>query len=374
LSKVGLTWSLSAPNAGNALVPAGLDSNYIAEDGRRVFSKWDTILYAEEDGNLAWAGICTAANPSKDGTQLEFVGPMGWLQRVDYSAHYLVWKTNVFDVIRHIVKHAMTKPDSLDFTLPSTMSAFTVGDERPPTKPKEPARRRGETVSEWKNSARYKQYQKDLSAWNDEYGDREPFEIAWFEAPYVGEEIDTLAKENGFDYRERVEWRDKGQLISEFFIDLADNMVRRRDDIQFVDGMNIARPLDPKDGDERFANRVIALGGGDGRNMARVTRGGADGRLYQAEFVQYKSIKNITRLGQLAQADHKILNNKDPKIQTIAVWDVPGFADVSTLRVGDEVQVNSHNTATPIDAWVRVMRITRNPEENIVILTVETVA
>jgi hypothetical protein len=119
---------------------------------------------------------------------------------------------------------------------------------------------------------------------------------------------------------------------------------------------------------------VIALGAGEGRKMLQVTAGGEDGRLYQAEFMQYKSVRNKTRLRALAQADHKILNTKNPEIDSVAVWDVPGFASISTLRAGDEVQVKSQNIVPNVDAWVRITKITRNPEESIVLLVVETVA
>lgn len=374
LGKVQLTWALSAPASGKALVPAGLNATPYADDGRLTWGKWDTLLYAEEDGNLSWVGICNAANPAEAGLQLEFIGISGWMQRVPFTDAYSVWKTNAFDVVRMLVHHAMTKPDHIGYIVSQSDSQFTVGDEAPPPKPKEPPRRKGETKSEWQGSPRYDAYQKDLSDWNDKYGDREKFEISWWEAPYVGEEIDQLAKEVGFDYRERVRWADKTTLEAAFYLDLADDMITRRDDIAFVDGINLARAIDPKDGDLPFANRIIALGSGEGRKMLQVTVGGEDGRLYQAEFMQYKSVRNKTRLRALAQADHKILNTKDPEIDSVAVWDVPGFASISTLRAGDEVQVKSQNIVPNIDAWVRITKITRNPEESIALLIVETVA
>lgn len=374
LGKVALTWSLSAPNSGKALVPTGVDANFICEDGRPVWGKWDTILLAEEDNKLAWAGICTAANPDANGLQLEFAGPFGSMQKVDYSDIYSVWKTNVFDVVRTLMAHAYTKPDyTLRFDVGTNDSLFTVGDAQPPTKPKEPGRKKGDSISEWKATAAYKSYVTALKNWTDKYGNYEKYTVAWYEGPYVGEEIDTLAKESGFDYREGVKWTDKANLKYNPTLELADDLVKRRDDIAFIDGMNIAKALDPKDGNEKFANRVIGLGSGEGRKMAQVTAGGSDGRLYQAEFMQYKSIANLTRLRSLAQADHTNLNNKDPKIGSLTVWDVPGFSSVSTLRVGDEVQVKSENTTPSIDAWVRIKQMTRDPELPVAVLTVETI-
>lgn len=371
LAKPELTWALSAPNSGQALVPAGMDVSPIAEDGRSTWGKMDTLLFGEEDGDLGWVGICTAANPDKEGLHLEFIGTSGWLSGVPYSDVYSSWKVNTFDVVRHLIHHAKGYKPGFDLITPSHNSQWSVGDVQPPDRPRRPHRRKGQKISDWKNSDRYKAWLDDVSKWLDKYGDREKFEFGWYEAPYVGEEIDSLAREQGFEYRERVSWDDKGNLIPKFYFDFADDMTRRRDDIAFVDGVNLAQPLDPKDGNEKFANRVIALGAGEGRKMRRAEAGQADGRLYQAQYVQYKSVRNTSRLANLAQTEYRVLNNNDPKLDNIVVWDVPGFADVGSLRVGDEVKVTSENATPTINSWVRVKKITRDPTASVAVVGVE---
>lgn len=369
-----LTWSLSGPNSAKAKIPIGINLNPIAEDGRPVWGKWDSILLVEEDGDLVWGGVCTEAMPDADGLQLEFVGGVGWLQRVDFNAHLSVWKTNVFDIVRTLVQHAMSKPNSMQFVLSPGQSAFTVGDKEPDEgKPQPPARGKGQSEEEYAQSDEYKRYQGYQQQWDRLYGDREKFELSWFEAPYVGEEIDTLAKETGFEYRERVTWRDRGALTYQFHLDFADDMSRRRDDIAFVDGMNLAKALDPKNGAVNFANRVIGLGAGDGRDMVRAEVGADDGRLYQAEFVQYKSIANVQRLRSLAEVDLRSLSNQTPKIDSITVWDVAGFSPIRSLIVGDEVMVKSSHSSPPIEAWVKITKITRDPASNVAVLLVESV-
>jgi hypothetical protein len=357
------------------LVASGTNLNPYAEDGRKVWGKWDTLMFVEEDGQITWGGICSEVSPDDKGLQLEFIGGVGWLQRVDYNQRYSVWKTNVFDVVRHLVGYAMTKTPSIRFAMPTTMSAFSVGDKQPDEpEPQEPPRPLGVDENTWQNSDEYTRYSQMHDDWDRQYGDRKTFDIFWYEAPYVGEEIDTLAKEVGFEYRERVEWRDRGALAYQFYFDFADDMARRRDDVEFVDGMNIAKALDPKNGATNFANRVIALGSGEGRDMARASVAVNDGRLYQAEFVQYKSIAKEDRLRALAQVDLVGLNNTDPKIDSVTVWDVPGYSPVKSLLVGDEVMVRSDKVSPPIATWVKILKITRDPRSNIAVLIVETVA
>lgn len=367
------SWKRSAPNSGKALVPSGV-GEVVASDGQNTWGKFNTLLYAEEDGNLSWAGIVAAATPDDKGTQLELMGAYGWLQGVPYEGHYSVWRTNLFDTIRHLVAYSERYKPGFKFYMPTVDSIYTVGDTQPPAKPKQPARRKGETKSEWQGSPRYDNWQKEIKEWNEKYGNRKKFEIAWFEGPYIGEEVDSLIREYGIMYRERVAWHDKGNLIPRFYLDFADNLKNRRTDIAFIDGMNIAKPLDPKEGGEGFANHVLALGAGDGRDMVRASVGIEDGRLYQAEYVEYKSIRDRTRLRNLATADLKIFSNKDPRIGTVEVFDVPGFADPSTLRVGDEVRVVSQNTLPNIDAWVSITGITRAPVQSTIKVDVEVVA
>lgn len=370
LSNVDLGWALSAPSSGSALIPVGTVIPE-AEDGRPVWGKQDTLCYAEDENEeLRWVGICTGAVPNDKGLNLSFIGPRGWLERVDFNGVIRRWETDVFHIVRTLINHAETKPQSLSFHVTQGGSAYSVGDEQPPAKPRQPARRKGEKKSDYTASKRYKDWQEEMTRWTNRYGDREPYTLAWWEAPSVGEEIDSLAKETGFDYRERFRWVDRAKLQAAFHLDLADNMVKRRDDIAFVDGVNLAAGLDPDHSDD-YANRVIALGAGEGRKMRMERAGGSDGRLYQSEYVLYKTIRNTKRLKALAQADRARLADTAPNIKTIVAWDVEGFAPLNTLQVGDEVKVQSTYTDPETDLWRRVVGINRNPESSLVTVTLE---
>lgn len=372
LQDVEMDWILSGPSSGEAYVPSGLAPNPKADDGRLKWSKWDTILLAEEDGNLAWGGVCTAANPDERGFKLEFTGITGWLEGIPYNDALQVWRTNVFDVVRRLVNHSATYPRNLPITVSKNDSLFTVGDAQPPDKPKEPARRKGESKSDWKDSARYKKWEDRMKKWEKQWGDNERFEIVWWESPSIGEELATLAKEASFDYLERVRWTNKARLEYEWHLDLADDIRNRRDDLAFTDGLNLAEPFDTKDSDQDYGNQVIALGAGEGRDMRRATVSTNDGRLFQAVWVEYKSVRSKDRLRQLADADLKRFSSVDPEIDTVVVWDVPGYASLDTLRCGDEVRVVSDNTQPAIDTWKRVAEITRNPVDARVTVGLET--
>lgn len=182
-----LTWTLSGSDSGKAMIPAGSAVPTVAEDGRNVWGKMDTVLYAEENGNLSWAGICTSATPAKEGLQLEFAGTLGWLWGVPFFTTFSSWRVNTFDVIRALIANSRGYKPGFEFVVGNGMSAFTVGDPQPPPLPKQPPRRKKETKAEWTASARYKAWQKSVEAWNTSYSNYEKFEIAWHEAPMIGE-------------------------------------------------------------------------------------------------------------------------------------------------------------------------------------------
>lgn len=376
LADVDLTWALSGPGVGKARIPAGLTTNPFADDGQLLWGKWNTLLYAEEDGKLMWVGICSGAWPNKGDLMLEFVGFSGWLQRIPFMGDYASWQVNVFDVVRMYINWAInfTKPYHIDIIPSTNKSAFVVGDVKPPDEPKPPVRAKSQTMAAYQATTAYKNWEKADELWKDTYSDFAKYSLGWWEGQYVGEEIDQLAKELDFEYRERVTWFDRNRLIPRFYFDMADDMVRRREDIAFVDGMNLAQQITPKNGDKGFANRVYGLGAGEGRSMVRASAGGNDGRLFQAQIVNYKAVRNPTRLRSLVAADLRFYSNKEYDIDKVVVWDIPGFASISTLATGDEVKVQSRETVPPIDSWRRVIEIQRSPEQSYATLTLEYVS
>ena len=374
LRNVQLEWSLDGPSGGVAQIPAGLSSNYVASDGQDVYGKWNTIVFAEEDGNLAWHGIVTAVDPDKDGTKLEFTGFTGWLNRVPYNTQMSMWETEVFEVIRKLIQHSATYSTIIPITVTSGTSMFKVGDPEPPARPAKPTRNRKESKKDFQNSTRYKNWETALANWKNTYGDNSKYRLGWWEAPYVGEELASLAKEFGFNYRENVQWLTTDPLVPKFTLELNDNYRVTRNDIKLVDGVNLAAQLDTAESDMPYAKQVIGLGAGEGRTMIRAVTDPIAGnnRLFQAEYAMYKTIKKTKRLKRLIEWDLKIYSDTYSDIDNVLVWDFPGFAPVSSLQPGNVVEVIS-NTADPkISAWRRIVDVTRDPVQSTVLIGLET--
>lgn len=353
LNEEVVSWALSSPNSGQALIlPA--QGNPIAEDGRPVFGKFDTILLVEdEDEELIWFGICTEANPVANGTALEFIGLTGWWAGVPYLGEYSTWKTPIYNAIREIMTATRTEHVKPAFPVKITYlggNTTFIGDPEPPL-------RKGGAAGE---------------TWEEEHGWKQPYELVWWESPTVGKEIDDIVKQYGLNYVEVVRWTDRARLKYEVEVIFDDGLADyRRFDIEFIDGVNLAKPIDVKPGNAKFANRVIALGAGEGRDMLRVDVGGNDGRMYQAEVLNYKALSNQDQLRRMAQHDLKYLKSDGVKIETLTVWDTPDSAPLSTLVPGWEVAIRSSYTTPATDVYSRVISITRTPNSALAVVNFE---
>lgn len=360
LRECSLKYTLSAINSGQIILP-GSDVVPIAPDGRPVWGRWDTLLLAERNGNLDWAGIADVVAPGQNGVQVTLVGLSAWLSRVEYSGNYQTWETNAFNVARELIDHATGKPRGINFTRDATSSSQTVGDPNPPPKPRKPPRHKNEKKSDYLDSTRYTTWETDLQNWKDAYGDKQKYKIVWWEHPTVGEEFNNLAREVNFDWREQYSWTSGSGSTPIFKINFADSLAAVRDDFAVIDGVNVVGRLTPNDDDEHYANKVIAVGAGHGRKTRRQTASVDDGRLYSMRYDKHKRQKNMRQLQR--QANKKLAHTRriDPQIGTVNVYDVAGMAPAESLKPGDIITVKSDFVVPRVNVLAMVRSKTELP-------------
>jgi hypothetical protein len=258
-----------------------------------------------------------------------------------------------------LAAHANAKPRSIN-VIPGKNKANIIAAGDTSDYPEAPVRGKGQKTADYEASGAYKAWKAEVTRY-EEAAAVPPYSLRWWEAPVVGEELDSLATEYGFDWRERVVWANKATLTPRFRLDFKVDLRRRRTDIAFTDGVNLASQAAPKEDDEPYADHVIALGAGEGQDMLRYDATDQSKRLYSAQYRQYKSVTRQTRLKAMAEKDLKRLNQPVGKIDQVEVWNVPGFAPISSLRPGDECKVNLPNNNPPYSVWHRVVEIRRKP-------------
>lgn len=193
--------------------------------------------------------------------------------------------------------------------------------------------------------------------------DAEPYELLWWEAPDVGEEIDSLAKETPFDYLEQHEWGDADRETVSHRLRLGyPRLGRRRHDLRFVEGENVAEVVAiSRDGDD-FANEVVGLGAGEGRRRLRSRVPVRDGRLRRVHVLEDKSVRRDLRMTAFAR-DELQARNQLQEITSCTVWEHP-HAPLGSFHVGDDIPVQAHVGWGEAQQWSRVLSRTYRPGED----------
>lgn len=367
LSDVELTYELNSPFSGKALIPYG----QYGPDSASLLSYWKrygAAMYAEEDGEINWGGLCVAANPSESGLALEFIGSMGWLTGVIWNNNWTSWEINAKTVVDMLVTYSQGF-GAVGAVWPITTSGSlsgVVGDTQPPAFPVQPPRLPGQKKSEYEDSVEYMTWQVLVSFWNALYGARETYKIQYWNSTYVGAEIESIIAAVAANYRESYSWLDVDARTVTNNIELGDSIVNIRSDIRFEDGVNLAQKIDTKDNTRRYFQQAITLGAGEGVDTRIAAYNIVDtDHYYQGYWGSYREVYDTASLTVIANSLVTIGSNPSPVIDNIVVWDIasPGLPKVSSLRVGDVVQVLSTKTIPNIDQWCRITKIVKNPEK-----------
>lgn len=164
-----------------------------------------------------------------------------------------------------------------------------------------------------------------------------PYELAWWEAPDCGQELDSLAQEASFDYTERHYW--SGDEIKHEVVLGYPRLGRRRDDLAFVQGDNVVSVVSPELSGAEFANAVLGLGAGEGAGSIHRSTGVRDGRLRRVSVYTAKDVTSASRMDALIR-DSLQRRQGTLTIQKVDVRDHPN-APIGSWSVGDDVLIEA---------------------------------
>lgn len=99
-----LTWSLSA--AGSLKASVSPETGALqASDGRPLFEEWNTLIYAEADGEIRWGGIVISSEANGDSWNIEAATFATYPSGTPYLGEFYAALTDPADVIREIWSH-----------------------------------------------------------------------------------------------------------------------------------------------------------------------------------------------------------------------------------------------------------------------------
>jgi hypothetical protein len=104
LTRSELTWSLSA--AGSLKGTVSPETGALqAMDGRPLFEEWNTIIYAEADGQIRWGGLVVSSEASGSDWDIEAATFATYPSGMPYLGEFYGAEQDVADVIREIWEH-----------------------------------------------------------------------------------------------------------------------------------------------------------------------------------------------------------------------------------------------------------------------------
>jgi len=296
-----LRWELSGAGALRGTVTPAIGLS-LAHDGRPVLEEWSTLLYAEADGEIRWGGIVVSSKFEGASWTVEAAGFATYPHGLPYTGNYSKIGVDPATVVRDIWSHVQGFEDG---NLGVTVSGSTKA-------------RLGTTKVQGDN-------------------DSGPYVLQWWEAPDCGGEIDSLAQETPFDYAEEHAW-DGDEIRHEIKIGWP-RLGRRRDDLAFIQGDNVAAVVTPELDGDLFANEVLGIGAGEGPKSVMSSTAIRDGRLRRAYVY---TAKDVSQKGRLASLIRNELQRRQLTlgIDSITVREHPN-APIGSWSVGDDVLVEA---------------------------------
>lgn len=323
----GPSWELSAVGQLRGhLAPeiGGMD----APDGRPVLDEWGTFLYIEADGVIRWGGIVVASSFSVESQswEVEAASFATYPHGVPFEGgRYARTSVDPAQAFRFLWQQMQEVQDA-DLGVKVVGDSTNVRIGRPATG----------------------------SPGSDDYEKAEPYELTWWDAPDIGQELDGLAGDGPFDWTEHHKWNsDKRDVEHEIRVAYP-RAGTRRTDLAFRMGENILALADPVRGGDDFANVVIGIGAGEGAGSLRRTTAVRDGRLRRPYLLEAKDVASATRLDTQIRLE-RTTRQRTLVVPSITVVDHTN-ASIGSWSLGDDILVQGNvSWLGEIALWHRIV-------------------
>lgn len=332
LQGVSITHTLSGHDELNASISPEV-ARLIAPDGRPLFEKWGTAIYAENNGVIRAGTIVTDTSSEGPQFSLECIGFSGYAIDMPFTDGWYGVEVDPLDVYRKIWDHLQGQPGgNLGLEIDDLKSGLKIGTE-------------------------LKQVEFDTESGPVSF-EAGPVKLAWHLTHNLQQEIDKLAEETPFDWRERHRW-DGDQV--RHFIDLGyPSLGQRRENLRFEIGVNIYEY--PQVVNDEYATDVLMLGAGEGAAMKNHTASRRSGRLRRVAVVTDSSLKSKRAVRSAAEAEVAWRSGRDdiPNFRVVS----HDYAPLGSFAPGDEILIQGRVPwRDEVSFWARVVSTTINPED-----------
>ncbi|UOQ60392.1 hypothetical protein MUN76_15390 [Leucobacter rhizosphaerae] len=181
------------------------------------------------------------------------------------------------------------------------------------------------------------------------------WKILWWDTPDCFQAMQEAVDAAGMEWVEWSGWNsDRTAILKE--IRVVPRVGRKQDGLQFVEGDNIVETVVVEDDADLYANKVIAIGAGEGRDALRVTIPGSDNRRSKPHVLDAKNVTKLSVLERMARAELDARMRR-LRVDAIRVDASHPNAERGTFGVGDTILVDAEV------GWIGRQRLWQRIEE-----------
>lgn len=163
------------------------------------------------------------------------------------------------------------------------------------------------------------------------------WKILWWDLPDSMSEMQQAIDEAGWEWVEWSGWNaDRSKILKE--IRLYPQVGAVRDELLFIEGDNVIEAVPVIIDSADYANKIIAIGAGEGQKALRVQVGVDDGRRTKPHVLDAKHVTKVSVLQKLAEKE--LARRSVPmRIDGIRVNTAHPYAPLGSFGVGDTITV-----------------------------------
>ncbi|MFI9052517.1 hypothetical protein [Streptomyces sp. NPDC053427] len=338
----------------------------IGPDGAPLLQEWGTKLYAEVDGHIRWGGIVTKTNYDEAKYTIACEGFSCYPQGIPYESYLISGK------LITPKDPAAGKDKNHDGWVDGRK-----GKQKVPKPPKPYGGPRVDVYDAFRNVWNHVQSRPlgniGLKIDSHDLGEKlgaadgtDPWELAWWNNPDCGQTLDSLARDQPFDWIETHAWVDSTSNQIEHRIRLGKpRLGRKRSDLRFADGENVTAIAKPEGLGDEYANEVIVLGKGEGQKMKRAQVTDLDRRRGRLRRVATVVDKTLSSASALRTRGTRELAGRSQALQIPAVQirNHPN-APFGSWSLGDDILVQVHVPwVGDVAIWHRIISDELSPDD-----------
>lgn len=325
--------ALSAPPTASGSIATPV-VHLTAADGLPLIRKWRTALFpVDENGNLHGGYVVTNLRPNGQTWELSLAGFTAYPVGQPFSGVKRYVDTDPTDVFRDIWEDLQAQPDGwLGLEISNVTTPVRIGS--------------GPRQVEFSTTEG-----EDVAFEADDQSRK----LNWWSTFDCGREIDNLAAETPFDWRERHAWDDNKPGGIGHFVDIGyPTLGTRKRGPRLVYGENVITPPQPVDNPD-YCTDVIVLGAGEGKDRIRGYAGTERDGLRRVKVVEDSDLHSVSQAN--ARAQEELANARAEFLVDTVVVERHSNADIDALEPGDELPYFAETETVVLDQWVRIVNI-----------------